>query len=141
MFAATRHAGLTSCWGDKPERDNFTTHNARTYLQPQLNKASKRDEIMTKGDVNPKDFILFAKDKDSASALVRVVETNKDNTGRREYVEDMVFPTLEFPSDHGVLETVLALGDTHPHSHSYPHAARRVAPEEAPHDATRRNEL
>ena len=28
-------------------------------------------------------------------------------TGRREYVEGMVFPTMQFPSDHGVSSTVL----------------------------------
>ena len=30
-----------------------------------------------------------------------------DNTGERSYVEGMVFPTLAFPSDHGVLATTL----------------------------------
>lgn len=53
--------GLTSCWGDKPNPKNYTTYNARTYLQPQLNKACKQDEKREKGDVNPKDFILFGK--------------------------------------------------------------------------------
>ena len=54
------------------------------------------------GDVNPKDFILFSPDD------FAVVHTWKDNTGRREYREGMVFPTLEFPSDHGVLSVTLA---------------------------------
>jgi hypothetical protein len=31
--------GQTSCWGDVPQPGNYTTFNARTYLQPQLNKA------------------------------------------------------------------------------------------------------
>lgn len=53
--------GLTSCWGDTPNPKNYTTYNARTYLQPQLNKACKQDEKREKGDVNPKDFILFGK--------------------------------------------------------------------------------
>ena len=35
--------------------------------------------------------------------------TIKDNTGRRTYVEDMVFPTLKFPSDHGLVWTKLKL--------------------------------
>lgn len=101
-FAASyREHGLTSCWGDKPNPANYTTYNARTFLQPQLNKACKSDEKRKNGDVNPKDFILFAKDQFSA------VHTWKDNTGRKEYIEDMAFPTLEFPSDHGILGTII----------------------------------
>lgn len=93
--------GLTSCWGDKPQPSNYTTYNARTYLQPQLNKACRRDEKRRKGDINPKDFILIPK-KD-----FEVIRTWKDNTGKREYIEDMAFPTLEFPSDHGILATII----------------------------------
>lgn len=51
--------GLTSCWGDVPQKSNYTTFNARTYLQPQLNKACRSSEKREKGDVNPKDFIVF----------------------------------------------------------------------------------
>jgi hypothetical protein len=91
--------GLNSCWGKKPDRENYTTFNARTYLQPQLNKAAKRDERATKGDVNPKDFILFY-DEDFLTTFVE-----KDNTGKHHYVEGMVFPTLDFPSDHGILHS------------------------------------
>lgn len=106
--------GLTSAWGDSPQPSNYTTFNARTYLQPQLNKACKSTEKRAKGDVNPKDFILFKKGD------FEVVKTWKDNTGKggvavgsvgvsREeaYIEDMAFPTLNFPSDHGILSTVL----------------------------------
>jgi len=45
---------LTSCWGDIPDAKNYTTYNARTYLQPQLNKACKSDQKKEKGDINPK---------------------------------------------------------------------------------------
>jgi hypothetical protein len=93
--------GLTSCWGDVPDPKNYTTYNARTYLQPQLNKACKLEEKRKKGDVNPKDFILFPK-RDFA-----IVQTWKDNTGRKQYIEDVAFPTLEFPSDHGILATII----------------------------------
>lgn len=93
--------GLTSCWGDIPNPQNYTTYNARTYLQTQLNKACKQDEKREKGDVNPKDFILFGKTD------FEVVQTWKDNTGEKEYIEDMAFPTLKFPSDHGILATIL----------------------------------
>ena len=53
--------GMSSCWGDVPQPGNYTTFNARTYLQPQLNKACKSTEKREKGDVNPKDFIVFKK--------------------------------------------------------------------------------
>jgi hypothetical protein len=97
--------GLTSCWGDVPDPSNYTTYNARTYLQPQLNKACRSSEKREKGDVNPKDFILFPK------SAFDVVQTWKDNTGLRKYEEDMAFPTLQFPSDHGILATILQRKD------------------------------
>jgi len=93
--------GQTSCWGDVPQPSNYTTFNARTYLQTQLNKACKSTEKRAKGDVNPKDFIVFRKQD------FGVVSTWKDNTGERKYTEDMAFPTLNFPSDHGILATIL----------------------------------
>ena len=93
--------GLTSCWGDVPNPSNYTTFNSRTYLQPQLNKACKKSDKRANGDVNPKDFILFNKND------FKVKSTWKDNTGEKRYVEDMAFPTLNFPSDHGILATVV----------------------------------
>jgi hypothetical protein len=70
-------------------------------LQPQLNKAVSLEEKDIKGDKNPKDFVLFF------AADFAVSQTVKDNTGSREYIEGMVFPTLKFPSDHGITATVL----------------------------------
>jgi len=93
--------GLTSCWGDVPDRKNYTTFNSRTYLQPQLNKACKKSDKRSNGDVNPKDFILFGKGD------FTVESTWKDNTGEKKYLEDTAFPTMQFPSDHGILATVL----------------------------------
>lgn len=93
--------GLSSCWGDVPDAKNYTTYNARTYLQPQLNKACKSTEKEMYGDINPKDFILFQKND------FEVVSTWKDNTGTKKYIENMAFPTLDFPSDHGILSTIL----------------------------------
>ena len=94
--------GYSSCWGDAPDpTNNYTTYNARTFLQPQLQKAAKSTEKASKGDKNPKDFIIFPK------ATYSVVATTKDNTGLRRYTEGMVFPTLKFPSDHGLVATVL----------------------------------
>lgn len=93
--------GLTSIWGDHPDPTNHTTYNARTYLQPQLNKAAKKSELVSKGDVNPKDFVLYYNGDFTTKTLT------KDNTGKKKYVEGMVFPTLQFPSDHGVLSAVV----------------------------------
>jgi hypothetical protein len=61
---AFRALGLTSCWGDVPDAANYTTFNARTFLQPQLNKAVRMAERKTSSltDRNPKDFILFSKE-------------------------------------------------------------------------------
>ncbi|KAJ1638551.1 hypothetical protein T492DRAFT_944035 [Pavlovales sp. CCMP2436] len=95
--------GLSSCWGDRPDPTNHTTFNARTYLQPQLNKAVKLSDLDKPdvGDKNPKDFILFPR------GGFAVVRTTKDNTGSGQYLENTVFPTLAFPSDHGLLATVI----------------------------------
>lgn len=93
--------GLTSCWGDTPDPTDHTTYSARTFLQPQLNKAAKKDELVEKGDVNPKDFILFY------PYDLSVTSVGKDNTGKKKFIENMVFPTLDFPSDHGILRSVL----------------------------------
>jgi len=96
-----RNHNLTSCWGDVPDPKNYTTFNARTYLQPQLNKACKSHEKKECGDINPKDFILFPNNK------FEIIKTWKDNTGNHKYEEDMTFPTLKFPSDHGILSTTI----------------------------------
>jgi len=96
---------LQSCFGDKTDPSSFTTYNARTYLQAQIQKACKSSEKRECGDVNPKDFILFFPGHFSP------VSTTKDNTGKKSYINDMVFPTLDFPSDHAILSaeiTVLA---------------------------------
>lgn len=95
--------GLDSCWASSPfNPSNYTTFNGRTFLQTQLNKALTKAEIRSKGDVNPKDFILFSRGVHSWG-------TYKDNTGDKVYKEDSVFPTLAFPSDHGLLSTRLFL--------------------------------
>jgi len=93
--------GYSSCWGDTPDPKSHTTFNARTFLQAQLQKAARADQKISKGDKNPKDFIIFPKSGFS------LLSSAKDNTGSRKYVEDMVFPTLQFPSDHGLVYTKL----------------------------------
>jgi len=93
--------GFRACWASA-DPSRYTTFNARTYLQPQLNKAARSNELAEKGDRNPKDFILFSEHFEG-------VQVGRDNTGRGEYLEDTVFPTLDFPSDHAILSAVLEL--------------------------------
>jgi len=94
--------GLTTCWPDDTKwEDCSTCFNARTYLQPQLNKAVKSAQRFTEGDVNPKDHIVFQ------VAEFQVTHCYKDNTGQRRYSEKTCFPTFDFPSDHGVVCAIL----------------------------------
>ncbi|CAE8593501.1 unnamed protein product [Polarella glacialis] len=91
--------GLQAAWG----KDNLhTTFNARTYLQPQLNKAAKSSELTEKGDRNPKDFVL-------CTSHFKVGAARRDNTGSGTYLEDVVFPSLEFPSDHAAVSVDLLM--------------------------------
>ena len=92
---------MNSCYGQKPNPKNYTTFCARTHLQPQLNKAASINDRDVKGDRNPKDFIVFFESD------FTVVSTKKDNTGLGTYTENMVFPTLTFPSDHAITSTIL----------------------------------
>ena len=96
-----RAKNLNTCYGQHPSPTNFTTFHARTHLQPQLNKAISIENKDSKGDKNPKDFIMFF------STDFSVLSTKKDNTGKGIYIEGMVFPTLQFPSDHGITSTIL----------------------------------
>ena len=43
----------------------------------------------------------------SAPRPLPLQATARDNTGERQFVEDSVFPTLRFPSDHGIVSTEL----------------------------------
>lgn len=95
--------GYSSCWGDKPNPKSHTTFNARTFLQAQLQKAARVNEMTSKGDKNPKDFILFT------NGPMSLLSSGKDNTGQHRYIEEMVFPTLDFPSDHGLVWAKLQL--------------------------------
>jgi hypothetical protein len=105
--------GLTTCWGDSPVAEKCrTTCSARTFLQPQLNKAVPYSERITKGGMDPKDLIIFRKSQlepvsDADMGAGRQHNPVKDNTGVIYYREDTVFPTLDFPSDHGILAACL----------------------------------
>uniref|UniRef100_A0A7S0FVC0 Endonuclease/exonuclease/phosphatase domain-containing protein n=1 Tax=Pyrodinium bahamense TaxID=73915 RepID=A0A7S0FVC0_9DINO len=95
---------LGHCWGGEDKRKWTTTCNARTYLQPQLNKAVPYAERLSSKltDCNPKDFVLF-----SSSDFEVVVHAARDNTGRGVFVEGMDFPSLSFPSDHAVVSATI----------------------------------
>mmetsp|Transcript_48300 Transcript_48300/g.134891 ORF Transcript_48300/g.134891 Transcript_48300/m.134891 type:complete len:583 (+) Transcript_48300:98-1846(+) len=105
--------GLTTCWGETPlVRSCSTTCSARTSLQPQLNKAVCLADRVLNANMDPKDLIVFYRDQ-----LVQVTPEDmgegrqrnplKDNTGRLEFKERTIFPTMEFPSDHGIVAVVL----------------------------------
>jgi len=100
---ATKRLEFETTWAEKLSAKNYTTFNARTYVQPQLNKASTPDAMKQKGDMNPKDFILVNEGR------FRNFVTFKDNTGKGEYLEGIPFPSLEFPSDHGLVVSTMEL--------------------------------
>jgi hypothetical protein len=95
--------GLVSCWGVEPDPRVHTTFNARTYLQPQLNKAVRFvDKAASPAtDKHPKDHIVFR----AGTFECRIV--TRDNTGEGEFLDDAPFPTLTFPSDHALVCTEL----------------------------------
>jgi hypothetical protein len=102
--------GLSSCFEGMVEEGTplpHTTFNARTYLQPQLNKAIKLADRETSPltDRNPKDFILFKKGLFTPTAL------SSDNDGSGNFDASAPFPTLAFPSDHAVLSSTLAMSE------------------------------
>jgi len=78
-----------------------TTYNGRTFLQPQLNKAMTKEDVVHYGDRHLKDYVLFDGDR------WIVIDVLRDNTGRKAYVEDMVYPTKDWPSDHAAITCVL----------------------------------
>ena len=88
----------------------YTTYNARTFLQPQLNKAVRFSDYDTSKltDKNPKDHILFGSTTShlrnvSGGKEVRAKYVFRDNTGDGNFIADMPFPTSSFPSDHAIV--------------------------------------
>ena len=100
--------GMASQRGAAAEIDgaDYTTFNARTYLQPQLNKAVAFADKDTSPlvDRNPKDFLLF-----TPASLEPVGPAQRDNTGRKEFIDMMDMPTLTFPSDHALVHATFML--------------------------------
>lgn len=97
-------APLEHSWEGEDTTKWHTTFNARTFLQPQLNKAVRFEERATSSltDCHPKDFIVFSQ---GSFGIAR--HAVRDNTGRGEFVEEMDFPTSTFPSDHAIVSAAL----------------------------------
>lgn len=101
---------LATCWGEVDPRVH-TTYNARTFLQPQLNKAVRLSERAESPltDKNPKDHVLFqVGEVDRAEGFV-VNFVSRDNTGDGVFLPDVPFPTIGFPSDHAIVCAELEL--------------------------------
>lgn len=104
LLKACNARGLNDCWSGNAAaapQECCTTFNARTYLQPQLNKAVSRGKAGSdpNTDRNPKDYIIFDISQYSSDGV-----PERDNTGTRGvFDKDSPFPTLHFPSDHAVL--------------------------------------
>lgn len=100
--------GLGDCWSGRTAeapQECCTTFNARTYLQPQLNKAVSRGAAGhdPNTDRNPKDYIIF-----DTKQFLPVGAPERDNTGiRGTFDPEAPFPTLNFPSDHAALLSLL----------------------------------
>ena len=110
FIEAYTNMGLSSCFEGMIEEGAplpHTTFNARTYLQPQLNKAIKLADRETSPltDRNPKDFILFKTGLFTPTAL------SSDNDGSGNFDASAPFPTLAFPSDHALLSSTLAMSE------------------------------
>jgi len=83
--------GLHSCL---PE-DVWTTYKARTFMQPQFQKAVLSTKLKDDADLGPKDHIL-------ATAPSYFVSVARDTTGTHQFI-DAPLPTERFPSDHAIV--------------------------------------
>lgn len=94
---------LGTCWGDSvvTGREAYTSYIGRSFLQPQLQKGIKFNDLATKGDRDLKDYILFKKDQ------YRVSKMWKDCSGSGAWIEDAILPSFDFPSDHAMLVCTL----------------------------------
>lgn len=97
--------GLQTCWMGLPET---TTYNGRTFVQPQLQKAVRKQAFLDQdeGDINPKDYILFGVDHFVPTSGRGGLPCTRDNTGTKKYLDEP-YPSFKFPSDHAIVSTVL----------------------------------
>ena len=92
--------GLSSCWEGQDLGSLWTTFNARTHLQPQLQKAVGLSDVLDRRHMRLKDWILFY------DSQLAVQDVSRDNTGARDFVT-RVMPSLAFPSDHAIVSANL----------------------------------
>merc|ERR1712080_453676 len=107
-----RRHGLRSCFGGPIDAKMNTTCSARTFLQPQMNKANAAATRTSGGDVNPKDHIIYRAVNVSAGPTTQLIGSpSRDNTGTRCFMPDKTFPTLNFPSDHAIVSAEFEFGE------------------------------
>ena len=92
--------GFSSCWMGQDINNLWTTFSARTYLQPQLQKAVGLMDVLDRRNMHLKDWILFYHVQLLPKLVVR------DNTGRRDF-HKAVMPSKSFPSDHAIVAVTL----------------------------------
>ena len=96
--------GLSSCWEGQDLGSLWTTFNARTHLQPQLQKAVGLSDVLDRRHMRLKDWILFY------DSQLAVQDVSRDNTGARDFVT-RVMPSPAFPSDHAIVSAKLRMKD------------------------------
>lgn len=104
FLAYVGDSGLATCYGSLGAAEiPASTYNARTFIQPQLNKAVRLADRETSPntDRNPKDFIIFRQGQLTAG------EFGLDNSGARTYDPKSPIPGTNFPSDHCALWTTV----------------------------------
>lgn len=83
---------------------NYTTHNARTFVQPQFHKAVAPAQIQTHGNQHPKDhFLLFGDTEWNTSTK----KFNCHKKGRLSWHSLAVFPNEHYPCDHALVQLEL----------------------------------
>ena len=91
--------------GSEEERESherrYQPESEDSRPSPSLRAVANHPSPLFLRALGRQDFILFRK------GMFKVLRTTKDNTGTKKYTERMVFPTLKFPSDHGIIETAL----------------------------------
>jgi len=93
FLKALEASNLKSCFG---EDKIWTTFKARTFVQPQFQKAVLSADLHTKADMAPKDHVLCS------GSFFKYADVQRDTTGTRAFV-DAPLPNEHFPSDHAIV--------------------------------------
>lgn len=99
--ASLESMGITSCWNSFTAAGAWTSCAARTFLQPQLQKAQPHEKVLEKQNTNLKDWIIFY------ASQLQLISLTRDNTGQGHF-EQKVIPTITFPSDHVLVKAMLS---------------------------------